>query len=248
MFGLYNVFIKLSSDHIQPVLGAVALQFVAAFLGSALLYHLYRSGTDASCNSPGRLVGRGRRRGHRLDGNSGVHRLFPGRPGGGRKPTHYRRFVDRHHRHRRRRAAGSPKFHPNPCRNLDHHRRGVAGSGRGARGGVNHTGPSYAPLPCLTLATPSSGIPATSTGLGHPNAAEIKHSCHVRHNPLPLSMNDDAVWFPRPGPWCSGVIPSVKNSNTKSRFPKKQERHQSIALQVWRRASSKLHSRNNNDS
>lgn len=31
MFGLYNVFIKLSSDHIQPVLGAVALQFVAAF-------------------------------------------------------------------------------------------------------------------------------------------------------------------------------------------------------------------------
>lgn len=37
MFGLYNVFIKLSSDAINPVLGAVVLQFVAAFLGLGLL-------------------------------------------------------------------------------------------------------------------------------------------------------------------------------------------------------------------
>lgn len=44
MFGLYNVFIKLSSDHIQPVLGAVVLQLVAAFIGSGLLYYLYRAG------------------------------------------------------------------------------------------------------------------------------------------------------------------------------------------------------------
>ena len=29
MFGLYNIFIKLSAEHIQPVLGAVILQFVA---------------------------------------------------------------------------------------------------------------------------------------------------------------------------------------------------------------------------
>lgn len=39
MFGLYNVFIKLSADHIQAVLGAVILQFVAAFLGLGLLLY-----------------------------------------------------------------------------------------------------------------------------------------------------------------------------------------------------------------
>lgn len=37
MFGLYNVFIKMSAEDINPVLGAVVLQFVAAFLGLALL-------------------------------------------------------------------------------------------------------------------------------------------------------------------------------------------------------------------
>src|SRR5690606_34111612 len=37
MFGLYNVFIKLSADHINPILGAVVLQFVAAFIGLGLL-------------------------------------------------------------------------------------------------------------------------------------------------------------------------------------------------------------------
>lgn len=40
MFGLYNVFIKLSADHIQAVLGAVVLQFVAAFMGLAWLIYL----------------------------------------------------------------------------------------------------------------------------------------------------------------------------------------------------------------
>ena len=40
MFGLYNVFIKLSADHIQAVLGAVVLQFVAAFMGRAWLIYL----------------------------------------------------------------------------------------------------------------------------------------------------------------------------------------------------------------
>jgi transporter family protein len=40
MFGLYNVFIKLSADHIQAVFGAVILQFVAAFLGLGLLIYL----------------------------------------------------------------------------------------------------------------------------------------------------------------------------------------------------------------
>ncbi len=39
MFGLYNVFIKLSSSHINAVLGAVVLQFVAAFIGLALLIY-----------------------------------------------------------------------------------------------------------------------------------------------------------------------------------------------------------------
>lgn len=42
MFGLYNVFIKLSSEHIQPVLGAVILQFVAALIGLGLLIFLQR--------------------------------------------------------------------------------------------------------------------------------------------------------------------------------------------------------------
>lgn len=43
MFGLYNVFIKLSSNHIHAVFGAVVLQFVAAFMGLAVLLWLYKS-------------------------------------------------------------------------------------------------------------------------------------------------------------------------------------------------------------
>src|SRR5690625_7814480 len=44
MFGMYNVFIKLSSSHIEAVLGAVVLQFVAAFIGLALLIYMKFSG------------------------------------------------------------------------------------------------------------------------------------------------------------------------------------------------------------
>lgn len=44
MFGLYNVFIKVSADHIHAVLGAVVLQFVAAFMGLAVLLYLYKAG------------------------------------------------------------------------------------------------------------------------------------------------------------------------------------------------------------
>lgn len=46
MFGLYNVFIKLSAEHIQAVLGAVILQFVAAFIGLGLLLYMQRSGGE----------------------------------------------------------------------------------------------------------------------------------------------------------------------------------------------------------
>ncbi|HLR13222.1 MAG TPA: hypothetical protein VK104_06355 [Burkholderiaceae bacterium] len=54
MFGLYNVFIKLSADHIQAVLGAVILQFVAAFLGLALLLVLkVQQGLSLHANSRG---------------------------------------------------------------------------------------------------------------------------------------------------------------------------------------------------
>ena len=53
MFGLYNIFIKLSSDHIQPVLGAVVLQFVAAFIGSGLLFYLHRTGTTPGVSARG---------------------------------------------------------------------------------------------------------------------------------------------------------------------------------------------------
>lgn len=41
MFGLYNVLIKVSADHIQAVLGAVVLQFVAAFIGLGMLSYLH---------------------------------------------------------------------------------------------------------------------------------------------------------------------------------------------------------------
>lgn len=45
MFGLYNVFIKLSAGHVNAVLGAVVLQFVAAFLGLGYLMYLHATGT-----------------------------------------------------------------------------------------------------------------------------------------------------------------------------------------------------------
>jgi len=54
MFGLYNVFIKLSADHINPILGAVVLQFVAAFIGLGLLL-----ASQAQSDSPLIWSGRG---------------------------------------------------------------------------------------------------------------------------------------------------------------------------------------------
>jgi transporter family protein len=56
MFGLYNVFIKLSVDHINAVLGAVVLQFVAAFLGLGLLLTL-RAGDSAVMHSSAKGLG-----------------------------------------------------------------------------------------------------------------------------------------------------------------------------------------------
>lgn len=54
LFGLYNVFIKLSADHVHAVLGAVVLQFVAAFMGLAVLLWLHRAGTvDLALNGRG---------------------------------------------------------------------------------------------------------------------------------------------------------------------------------------------------
>jgi transporter family protein len=40
MFGLYNVFIKVSADDIHEVLGAVVLQVVATLIGLGLLLYL----------------------------------------------------------------------------------------------------------------------------------------------------------------------------------------------------------------
>lgn len=54
MFGLYNVFIKLSADDINPILGAVVLQFVAAFIGLGLLL-----ASQAQSDSPLIWSGRG---------------------------------------------------------------------------------------------------------------------------------------------------------------------------------------------
>lgn len=48
MFGLYNVFIKMSADHIDPILGAVVLQFIAAFAGLGLLLYTQLSGGGGS--------------------------------------------------------------------------------------------------------------------------------------------------------------------------------------------------------
>lgn len=54
MFGLYNVFIKLSADYIQAILGAVVLQFVAAFLGlGLLLYMKYANGLQITATPRG---------------------------------------------------------------------------------------------------------------------------------------------------------------------------------------------------
>lgn len=57
MFGLYNVFIKISAGHINAVLGAVVLQFVAAFLGlGLLLYQQAGSAAPLQFNRAGLLL------------------------------------------------------------------------------------------------------------------------------------------------------------------------------------------------
>lgn len=53
MFGLYNVFIKLSSEHIEPALGAVILQFVAMVVGLGLLLYIQRSGGQLTISARG---------------------------------------------------------------------------------------------------------------------------------------------------------------------------------------------------
>lgn len=53
MFGLYNVFIKLSSDHIEPALGAVILQFVAMVVGGGLLLYMQRTGSQLTVSNRG---------------------------------------------------------------------------------------------------------------------------------------------------------------------------------------------------
>lgn len=54
MFGLYNVFIKVSADDIHEVLGAVVLQVVAALIGLALLLYL-----KVTQDTPLHVTGRG---------------------------------------------------------------------------------------------------------------------------------------------------------------------------------------------
>ncbi len=56
MFGLYNVFIKLSSAHIEALLGAVVLQFVAAFFGLALLLYVRSNATVIHSTGKGLLL------------------------------------------------------------------------------------------------------------------------------------------------------------------------------------------------
>lgn len=57
MFGLYNVLIKLSADHIQAVLGAVVLQLVAALVGLGLLAYLHwGTPTELSISGRGLLL------------------------------------------------------------------------------------------------------------------------------------------------------------------------------------------------
>lgn len=57
MFGLYNVFIKVSSNHIQAVLGAVVLQLVAALVGLGMLAYLHlATSTEMTATSRGLML------------------------------------------------------------------------------------------------------------------------------------------------------------------------------------------------
>lgn len=52
-YGAYNVFIKISSGHINQVVGAVILQIVAALLGSCVLLYLKFSHHQLQISSKG---------------------------------------------------------------------------------------------------------------------------------------------------------------------------------------------------
>lgn len=56
MFGLYNVFIKLSSSHIEPLLGAVILQLVALVVGGGLLIYARKDGAQLDFSGSGVLL------------------------------------------------------------------------------------------------------------------------------------------------------------------------------------------------
>ncbi len=56
LFGLYNVFIKLAADHVEAVLGAVILQFVAALFGLGLLMWMRFAEGGAMQASPRGIV------------------------------------------------------------------------------------------------------------------------------------------------------------------------------------------------
>jgi len=52
-YGMYNFFIKISSGHINQVVGAVILQLVAAILGAITLFVLKLTGTEFNVSSKG---------------------------------------------------------------------------------------------------------------------------------------------------------------------------------------------------
>lgn len=52
-YGAYNVFIKISSGHINQIVGAVILQIVAALLGGVLLLMMKISGTPLDISQKG---------------------------------------------------------------------------------------------------------------------------------------------------------------------------------------------------
>lgn len=54
-FGAYNIFIKLSSGHINQIVGAVILQVVAAFLGGFILLGLKWSNSSMEVTQKGIL-------------------------------------------------------------------------------------------------------------------------------------------------------------------------------------------------
>jgi len=53
LYGAYNFFIKISSENINQIVGAVILQFVAAIIGSLILIYLKISGAQFQITSKG---------------------------------------------------------------------------------------------------------------------------------------------------------------------------------------------------